>query len=34
MVEYPSVDRVGAKGMRDVISHQYFDLNADIVFDV
>ena len=31
---YPSVDWKGAKGMRDVISHHYFDLNAEAVFGI
>lgn len=31
---YPEVDWKGAKGMRDIISHHYFDLNADLVFSI
>jgi uncharacterized protein with HEPN domain len=31
---HPEVDWRGAKGIRDIISHHYFDLNADIVFSV
>ena len=31
---YPEVDWKGAKGMRDIISHHYFDLNAEVVFSV
>jgi uncharacterized protein with HEPN domain len=31
---YPQVDWRSAKGMRDVISHHYFDLDAEAVFDV
>lgn len=34
LTEYPSVDWKGAKGMRDVISHHYFDLNAEAVFGI
>lgn len=34
LARYPSVDWKGAKGMRDVISHHYFDINAEIVFSV
>lgn len=34
LAEYPSVDWKGAKGMRDVISHHYFDLNAEAVFGI
>lgn len=29
---YPQVDWKSAKGMRDVISHQYFDVDAEVVF--
>ena len=32
--EYPEVDWKGAKGMRDIISHHYFDLNAEVVFSI
>ena len=31
---YPEVDWKGAMGIRDVIAHHYFDLDAEIVFDV
>lgn len=31
---YPKVDWKGAKGVRDVISHHYFDLNAEAVFGI
>lgn len=31
---YPEVDWKGAKGLRDIIAHGYFDLNGDVVFDV
>ncbi len=34
LVNYPEVDWKGAKGMRDIISHHYFDLNAELVFTV
>jgi uncharacterized protein with HEPN domain len=34
LAEYPLVDWKGAKGMRDVISHHYFDLNAEAVFGI
>jgi uncharacterized protein with HEPN domain len=34
LAKYPSVDWKGAKGMRDVISHHYFDLNAEAVFGI
>ena len=31
---YPEVDWKGAKGARDIISHHYFDLNAEAVFGI
>lgn len=31
---YPQVDWRSAKGMRDIISHHYFDLDAEAVFAV
>jgi len=31
---YPEVDWKGAKGVRDVISHHYVDLNAEVIFDI
>ena len=32
--KYPQIDWKKVKGMRDVISHHYFDLDAEAVFDV
>lgn len=34
LLNYPAVDWKSVKGMRDIISHHYFDLNAEAVFDV
>jgi len=34
LILHPEVDWKGAKGIRDIISHHYFDLNADGVFSV
>ena len=34
LCEYPEVDWKGAKGARDIISHHYFDLNAEVVFGI
>lgn len=31
---HPEIDWKGAKGIRDIISHHYFDLNAEVVFTV
>ncbi|MFM7583499.1 MAG: DUF86 domain-containing protein [Caldilinea sp.] len=33
-VRYPQVDWTGAKGIRDFLSHHYFVLDAEIIFDV
>lgn len=30
---YPQVDWKGLKGIRDVIAHQYFDINNEAVFE-
>lgn len=32
--QYPEVDWKGVMGMRDIIAHHYFDIDADVVFDV
>ena len=32
--QYPSIDWKGVMGMRDIIAHHYFDLDAEIVIDV
>lgn len=34
LVNYPEIDWKGIKGIRDVISHHYFDINAEIVYFV
>ena len=31
---YPDMDWKGVMGMRDIIAHHYFDLDAEIVYDV
>ncbi len=31
--KYPQVDWKSAKGIRDIISHNYFDLNAEAVYE-
>ena len=30
--QYPEIDWIGAKGLRDIISHQYFDVDAEEIF--
>jgi uncharacterized protein with HEPN domain len=32
--KYSQIDWKKAKALRDIISHQYFDVNADAIFDV
>ena len=32
--QYPQVDWRKAKGLRDIITHHYFSVNADAIFDV
>jgi len=32
--KYPQVDWKGAKGIRDIISHHYFDLDAEEIYFV
>ena len=34
LCRYPDVDWKGAMGIRDIIAHHYFDLDAEIVFNV
>ena len=31
---YPQVDWKRAKGMRDIISHHYFETDAEVIYDV
>jgi uncharacterized protein with HEPN domain len=32
--QYPQVDWKGAKGIRDFLSHHYFVVDAEVIFDV
>ncbi|MBN2410271.1 DUF86 domain-containing protein [candidate division KSB1 bacterium] len=32
LVQYPGIDWKGAKGLRDIITHQYFNVDADEIF--
>ena len=32
--KYPQIDWKGAKGMRDIISHHYFDIDANDIYFV
>jgi len=32
--QYPEIDWKGAKGVRYILSHHYFDINAEVVFTI
>ena len=32
--KYPQINWKGVKGMRDIISHHYFDVDAEIIYEV
>lgn len=32
LIQYPEVDWKGAKGLRDIIKHHYFDIDAEEIF--
>lgn len=32
--QFPDVDWKGAKGIRDFLSHHYFSIDAEVIFDV
>ncbi|MBK8946944.1 MAG: DUF86 domain-containing protein [Ignavibacteriae bacterium] len=34
LINYSEVDWKSAKGMRDIITHHYFDIDAEVVFNV
>ena len=34
LARYPEIEWKKAKGMRDIISHHYFDLDAEAIFQV
>jgi len=34
LLEYPSIDWKGVKGVRDILSHHYFQLDAETIFDI
>ncbi len=34
LVQYPQIDWKKAKGMRDIISHHYFDVDAEVIYHV
>ena len=34
LIKYPEIDWKGAKGLRDIITHHYFDIDAEEIFFV
>lgn len=34
LAKYPSADWTGAKGFRDIVAHQYFDVDPEQVFQI
>ena len=34
LVNYPNVPWKEVKGIRDILSHHYFELNSEIIFDI
>ncbi|MCB9211155.1 MAG: DUF86 domain-containing protein [Ignavibacteriales bacterium] len=34
LIKYEEIDWKSAKGMRDIITHHYFDIDAEVVFNV
>ena len=34
LINYPDIPWKEVKGIRDILSHHYFDLNAETIFDV
>ena len=34
LVNYPNIEWKKIKGMRDILSHHYFDLDANVIFEI
>ena len=34
LCQYSTIDWKKIKGLRDILSHHYFDINAEIIFDI
>ncbi len=34
LVKYPTIEWKNVKGVRDILSHHYFDLDAEIIFNI
>lgn len=34
LIQYPQIDWSGVKGVRDILSHHYFQIDAETIFDI
>lgn len=34
LVNYPQIDWKGIKGIRDILSHHYFDIDSEVIFEI
>lgn len=34
LANYPQIDWKGIKGMRDILSHHYFDMDSEVIFEI
>ncbi len=34
LLEYPNIEWKNVKGIRDILSHHYFDLDAEIIYNI
>ena len=34
LANYPQIDWKGIKGIRDILSHHYFDMDAEVIFNI
>ncbi|MCT7545083.1 DUF86 domain-containing protein [Aliarcobacter cryaerophilus] len=34
LIKYPNIPWKNAKGIRDILSHHYFDLDAEVIFNI
>ena len=34
LARYPEIDWKGVKGLRDIISHHYFDVDAEVIYGI
>ena len=34
LIKYPNIPWKNVKGVRDILSHHYFDMDAEVIFDI